>query len=217
MKKRMIAIALLIVMLFALSACGGNEQAAPAAQPAAQTDAPAADQPADQTDSEVTAVATENAIPDGSGVVTLTSKAQGFSIDFDSDKYVAMENPVGNIDIFAGQDEGIPKCTVSLRLKENTEDAAAYLKSVAQDIEAEKGKDMVVKAGEPQKIGDRDIYYIAFTFKDKEAGGNVQTAYYAQNLKSGDVAVFTSSALEGQTEDVDAILKLAVQSFKFGA
>ena len=149
--------------------------------------------------------------------MTITSEDQGFSIDFDSDKYVAMENPVGNIDIFAGQDEGIPKCTVSLRLKENTEDAAAYLKSVARDIETEKGKNMVTKAGEPKKIGDRDIYYIAFTFQNKDAGGNVQTAYYAENLKNGDVAVFTSSALEGQTEDVDAILKLAVQSFKLSA
>ena len=240
MKKRMIAMALLIAMLFALSACGGSQQAAPAAQPAAAGDAapaPAdqsaeqpADQPADQSadqsaeqpaeqggDSEVTAIATENAIPDGSGIVTFKSNLGGFSFDFDSDKYVAMENPVGNVDIFAGQDEGIPRCTVALRLKENTEDAVAYLKDLVEGVETEKGKNMVNKAGEPKKVayGDRDIYYVAYTFKDKEAGGNVMSVYYAENLKGGDVAVYTSSALEGQTADVDAILQLAVQTFKF--
>ncbi len=231
MKKRMIAMALLIVMLFALSACG-NEAAAPAAQPAAQDGAPAAAdqsaepasepgdaQPADQPGDEPTAVATENAIPDGSGVVTITSEQQGFSIDFDSDKYTAFANLVGNIDVFAGKEEGIPRCSVSLRLKENTEDAASYLKSVAADIEAEKGKNMVNRADEPKKItyGDRDIYYIVFTYNDKDAGGNVQTAYYAENLKSGDVVVFTSSALEDQTQDVNDILQLAIKTFKFGA
>ena len=230
MKKRMIAMALLIVMIFALAACGGSQAAAPAAQPAApadgQSDAPAdqapaqdAGQPAEQSGDEPTAVATENAIPDGSGVVTIKSDEQGFSIDFDSDKYTAFPNLVGNIDIFAGQEEGIPKCSVSLRLKENTEDAAAYLKSVAADVEVEKGKNMVSKADEPKKIsyGDRDIYYIVFSYKDKEAGGNIQTAYYAENLKNGDVAVFTSSALEDQTQDVNDILQLAIKSFKLGA
>ena len=217
MKKRMIAMALVIVMLFALSACG-NEAAAPAAQPAAQTEAPAA-APADQPAEDPLTAAMAKGIPDGSGVVTKASEGQGFSIDFDSDKYVAMENLVGNIDIFAGQDEGIPKCSVSLHLKENSPDAVAYLKSVGQNVADEKGKDMVSKAGEPAKVsyGDRDLYYIAFTFKDKNAGGNVMTVYYAENLKSGDVAVYTSSALEGQTQDVDAILALAIQSFKFGA
>ena len=158
-------------------------------------------------------------IPDGSGVVSKASEGQGFSIDFDSDKYVAMENLVGNIDIFAGQDEGIPKCSVSLHLKENSPDAVTYLKNHAEAVAEELGKSMVTKAGEPKKIsyGDRDIYYIAYTYKDKDAGGNVMTVYYAENLKDGDVAVYTSSALEGQTQDVDAILALAIQSFKFGA
>ncbi len=86
-------------------------------------------------------------------------------------------------------------------------------------VAEELGKSMVTKAGEPKKIsyGDRDIYYIAYTYKDKDAGGNVMTVYYAENLKDGDVAVYTSSALEGQTQDVDAILSLAIKSFKFGA
>ena len=160
-----------------------------------------------------------NGIPDGSGVVTKTSEGQGFSIDFDSDKYVAMENLVGNIDIFAGQDEGLPMCSVSLHLKENTSDAVSYLKDYVESVELEKGKNMVTKAGEPKKVsyGDRDIYYVTFTFKDKDAGGNVMTVYYAENLKGGDVVVYSSSALEGQTADVDSILALAIKSFKFGA
>ncbi|MCR5575997.1 MAG: hypothetical protein K6F56_03190, partial [Oscillospiraceae bacterium] len=164
------------------------------------------------------ATPTENAIPDGSGIVSKYSELQGFSINFDSDKYVAMENLVGNIDIFAGQDEGIPKCTVSLHLQENSDDAVTYLKTLAEGVEAEKGKNMVTKAGEPKKydLADRDLYYISFTYKDKEAGGNVRSVYWAENLKGGDVAVYTSSALEGQTEDVDAILNLAIQTFKFG-
>ena len=151
--------------------------------------------------------------------MTITSEDQGFSIDFDSDKYTAFTNQVGNIDIYAGQEEGIPMCSVMLRLKENTADAVSFLKNTAEGIEIEQGKNMVKKADEPKKVdfGDRDLYYIVCTYKDKDAGGNVQCVYYAENLKSGDVAVYTSRALEGQTDDVQAILQRAVQTFKFGA
>ena len=244
MKKRMIAMALLIVMIFALAACGGKQEAAPAEQPAAQDAAPADTAPADAAPADAApadaapadtpeaqepaeqpgeddflAAAIASGIPDGSGVVTITSEDQGFSIDFDSDKYTAFPNQVGNIDIYAGQEEGIPMCSVMLRLKENTDDAVAFLKSTAESIEIEQGKNMVKKADEPKKVdfGDRDLYYIVCTYKDKDAGGNVQCVYYAENLKSGDVAVYTSRALEGQTDDVQAILQRAVQTFKFGA
>ena len=237
MKKRMIAMALLIVMIFALAACGGKQEA-PAEQPAAQEAAPADAAPADAapadevpadapeaqesaeqpTEDDFLAAAIAAGIPDGSGVVTITSEDQGFSIDFDSDKYTAFPNQVGNIDIYAGQEEGIPMCSVMLRLKENTDDAVAFLKSTAESIEIEQGKNMVKKADEPKKVdfGDRDLYYIVCTYKDKEAGGNIQCVYYAENLKGGDVAVYTSRALEGQTDDVQAILQRAIQSFKFG-
>ena len=239
MKKRMIAIGLLIMMLFALPACGSKTEASPAPaaqsapaaeaapapaekpaeQPAEQPTEQPAEKPAEQAEPESVdlgpAVANEKAIPDGSGIVTSKSSMLGFSFDFDSDKYVAMENMVGNIDVFAGTDEGIPRCTVAVHSSESG-DAVSYLKTLVEGIETEKGKDMVNKSGDPKQIpfGDRDIYYVAYTYKDKEAGGNVLCAYYAENLKNGGIAVFTSSALEGQTQDVDAILQLAIQTFK---
>ena len=77
------------------------------------------------------------------------------------------------------------------------------------------GKNLKVQAGDPQKIDylGREIYYISYVYASKEAGGNVRTAYYAENLPSGEVAVYDANALEGQTADVDAILKLALEPF----
>ena len=225
MKKRMIAMALVIVMIFALGACGKKQEAAPAATeapaPAAtEAPAPATEAPAPATEAPA-APATEapkeepKGIPDGSGVVTITSKAKNFSIDFDSDAAVANELGTGSIIINAGTDEGIPYCTVSILEPDAADDAASYLKDLAAGAEEELGKDIATKADEPKKaLESRDIYYIYYTYKDMDAGGTVCCAYYAENLDNGDIVVFNSLALEQDAETVNAILKLAIESFK---
>ena len=126
-----------------------------------------------------------------------------------------MRNPGGNVTVFAGNEEGMNICHVSVLDKDSAGDAVSYLKDLAESAEIELGKNLKAKAGEPQKINylGREIYYISYVYASKDAGGNVRTAYYAENLPSGEVAVYDSNALEGQTADVDAILKLALESF----
>ena len=42
----------------------------------------------------------------------------------------------------------------------------------------------------------------------------MRVVYYAENLDSGELAVFESRALEGDTQAVDEILQLATQTFR---
>jgi predicted small lipoprotein YifL len=97
--KKIIALALVLVMLFALSACGKEE--APAATEApvvVETEAPVEATAEPTPEPEPTPTGIE---PD-SGMHTFKSDA-GISFEFDS-KYVAMQNPVGNVTVFAGTD-----------------------------------------------------------------------------------------------------------------
>ncbi len=227
MKRRILAIALVIVMIFALSACGGKQEAAPAATqapapaateapapateapaPATEAPAPAAEQPKEGAKEE------PKGIEPNSGIYPYTSSAKNFTIDYDS-LYVANELPTGSIIINAGTDEGIPYCVVSLLDAEVAGDAVSYLKDLSAGAQEELGKDIVTEPGEPQKaLESRDIYYIYYTYKDKDAGGTVCCAYYAENLENGSVAVFNSLALEQDADTVNSILKLAIESFK---
>jgi len=230
MKKRIIAMALVIVMLFALSACGKKQEAAPAATEApapAATEAPAAESPeaaateapaaeteapAEKTVEEV--IEANGGIEHDSGVYTITSVGKSFSIDYDS-KYVANELPSGNVIINAGTDEGIPYCTVGLFDADIAGDAVSYLNDLGASAIEELGKDIETEPGEPKKaLESRDIYYIYYTYKDKDAGGTVVCAYYAENLDSGEIAVYNSLALEQDADTVNAILKLAIETFK---
>ncbi|MBR6353831.1 MAG: hypothetical protein IKS25_06860 [Oscillospiraceae bacterium] len=225
--KKYIALTLLFVMIFALAACGKSEAPAPAqaeapaqaqeaapaeqAEPAAPADAQEAapaEQPAEQ------AAPAAQGIEPNSGVYKFSDPESRIHFDFDS-KYAAMRNPGGNVTVFAGADEGMNICHVSVLDKETAGDAVSYLKGMAESAVTELGKNLKAQAGDPQKIDylGREIYYISYVYASKEAGGNVRTAYYAENLPSGEVAVYDSNALEGQTADVDAILKLALETF----
>ena len=205
--KKDIALTLLFVMIFAPA-----EQAeAPAeqpAEPAQKQEAAPAEQPAEQ------AAPAAQGIEPNSGVYKFSDPESRIHFDFDS-KYAAMRNPGGNVTVFAGADEGMNICHVSVLDKETAGDAVSYLKGMAESAVTELGKNLKVQAGDPQKIDylGREIYYISYVYASKEAGGNVRTAYYAENLPSGEVAVYDSNALEGQTADVDAILKLALETF----
>lgn len=205
MKKNVIALALIIVMLFSLSACGSKDEA-----PAA-TDAP--DQSVSVSDYPVVTPGAP-AIPE-SGVTTYVSEVNGISFDYDV-QYVAMTNPAGNAMIYAGESTDLPFCTVSLL---PMTDAEAYLKEMASASEVELGSDLQTKAGDPTKVdyGERDIYYIYYTYKDKDAGGIVACAYYAENLEDGSTVVYNSTALEGQADVVNGILKLAIETFHIAA
>ena len=230
--KKYIALTLLFVMIFALAACGKSEAPAPAqaeapaeaqeAAPAEQAEAPA-EQPAEPAQEQEAAPAEQPAeqaapaaqgIEPNSGVYKFSDPESRIHFDFDS-KYAAMRNPGGNVTVFAGADEGMNICHVSVLDKETAGDAVSYLKGMAESAVTELGKNLKAQAGDPQKIDylGREIYYISYVYASKEAGGNVRTAYYAENLPSGEVAVYDSNALEGQTADVDAILKLALETF----
>ena len=206
MKRNIIALALIIVMLFSLSACGKKDEAA------APTQVPQQTQPAVNPDASATEAPQDNkGIEPNSGVYTYTSEVNGLSFDYDS-KYIAMTNPAGNAMVYAGEGTDLPFCTISLI---PMREASEYLSDMAAAAETELGKNLKTKAGEPQKVsyGDRDIFYIYYTYKDKDAGGVVSCAYYAENLDDGSIVVYNSTALEGQTEAVDSILKLALETF----
>ena len=206
MKNRMIALVLVILMLSALTACGKSEPA-PAATEApaveapveetapAEGAAPAEEAPVEEAPAPAEAPAEAPGIEPDSGEYTKVSEAKGFSVRFDS-KYVASELPgSGNIKIDANTD-------------------VSFLKNLA-DATSDLGKKLETKPGEPKKVelGDRDIYYIFYTYKDTDLNGVIASAFYAENLANGDVAVFNSLALQEDTSVVDGILNLAVNSF----
>ena len=137
MKKNVIALALIIVMLFSLSACGSKDET-PAATEAPGQSASVSDLPA--------ATPGAPAVPE-SGVTTYVSEVNGISFDYDV-QYVAMTNQAGNAMIYAGESTDLPFCTVSLI---PMTDAESYLKEMADASEIELGKDLQTKAGDPPR------------------------------------------------------------------
>ena len=213
MKNRIIALALVIVMLFAMSACGKKPAAAPEA-----TAEPAA--PAETAAPEDTPEPTPAGIEPDSGVHSISSKSKGFSIDFDS-KYVANELPSGAIIINAGTDEGIPYVTVSIIEKEimgveNAADATSYLLSQAQAAKEELGDALTDEPNElPSLIEGRNLVGFAYAYNDQDVGGKVICTYFGEALDSGEIVVYHSRCAEGEdVNTVNDILKLAAESFK---
>ncbi len=217
--RRLLIIAaavLAVLMLLSMAACGKEEAPAVTEAPAADLSLDAAqeqDQPSPSPENllpAATPVPTANA----EGQLTFTSMSKGFSFQYDQ-KYIAMSNPADNAMVYAAGDTELPFCSVSIITDTNAVD---YLKELASGLETVLGDSIETAPGEPENVpyGDRDIYYFYYTYNDDEAGGLVICAYYGENLASGEVAVFSSTALYGASEDADAILKLAIETFKMG-
>jgi len=221
MKNKIIALALVIVMLFALSACSAKQSApAPTETPAPTAEPTPA--PTPEPTAEPTPEPTPAGIEPDSGIHTIVSKAKGFSIDYDS-KYVANELPMGGIIINAGTDEGVPYCTVSVMEQQimgvdNVVDAYSYLQELGASAVEELGDAILTAPADPSTfIEGRDLYYIYYTYNDEQLGGTVICAYYAENLEDGRVVVFNSAALEPDNATVSGIVQLMVDSFKLSA
>jgi len=207
----LILVCILTVMLLSLAACGKKDEPAAQEAPAQDVAAPAVDPAADSAPAEeLPAEAAPASAVASDGV--FTSESKGFSFGYDP-SFIAMANPAGNAVVYAGDDVELPFCTVSLI---SGTSAVDYLKEMAAASVIELEKSLETQAGEPAQIpyGDRDIYYIFYTYSDKDAGGTVECAYYAENLSSGDVVVYNSTALSGAADDVNAILKTAIETFR---
>ncbi len=213
--KKIFALALVLVMLFALSACGKEE--APAATEA--TKAPEvleSEEPVIETiepieEAEPTPEPVPTGIEPDSGMYTVTSDFNGISFEYDS-KYVAMQNPMGNISVFAGTDTEMNYVTVSLM---GETDAVSYLNDIVAATGIELEGRIVTAANAPAAVqyGDKKVQYIYYTYTAEDTEGNIACGYYAQDLGDNVVVVYSYTALEGQTTDVEGIIKHAIETF----
>ena len=200
---------LAVVMLLSLAACGKEEApavteapAAPAATeaPAAQTAAPA-EEPAAEPSAQPEKV---------EGLFVSASK--GFRFEYDP-AYIALSNPADNAVIYPTGDVELPFCSVSLI---SGSSAVDYLKEMSAAALEELGDAVKTMPGEPADAGveGRQVYFISFTYDSFEAEGTVVCAYYAEDLPGGDIVVYNSTALEGDTAVADGIVKTAIETFQ---
>lgn len=225
MKKnlyRLLAIAaavLAVLMVLSLAACSQEEQTA------APTDTPAADVSLDDaqtqaepspTPSPETLLPTATPVPtaNAEGLLTFTSMSKGFSFQYD-EKYIALSNQADNAMIYPAGDTTLPYCSVSLV---TDTDAVSYLKEIADGASIELEGSMSAAPGEPvsEEIDGREIYTIsyAYSYEDESVSGTVICIYYAEDMAEGQVAVYSSTALEADSETVGGILALAIETFK---
>lgn len=200
---------LAVVMLLSLAACGKEEApavteapAAPAATeaPAAQTAAPA-EEPAAEPSAQPEKV---------EGLFVSASK--GFRFEYDP-AYIALSNPADNAVIYPTGDVELPFCSVSLIPGSSAVD---YLKEMSAAALEELGDAVKTMPGEPADAGveGRQVYFISFTYDSFEAEGTVVCSYYAEDLPGGDIVVYNSTALEGDTAVADGIVKTAIETFQ---
>ena len=200
---------LAVVLLLSLAACGKEEAptatqapAAPAATevPAAQTAAPT-EEPAAQPSAQPK---TEEGV--------FVSASKGFRFHYDP-KYIAVANPADNAMIYPTGDVELPFCSVSLIPGSSAVD---YLKEMSAAALEELGDAVKTMPGEPADAGveGRQVYFITFTYDSFEAEGTVVCAYYAEDLPGGDIVVYNSTALEGDTAVADGIVKTAIETFQ---
>ena len=200
---------LAVVMLLSLAAFGKEEApsvteapAAPAATeaPAAQTAAPA-EEPAAEPSAQPEKV---------EGLFVSASK--GFRFEYDP-AYIALSNPADNAVIYPTGDVELPFCSVSLIPGSSAVD---YLKEMSAAALEELGDAVKTMPGDPADAGveGRQVYFITFTYDSFEAEGTVVCAYYAEDLPGGDIVVYNSTALEGDTAVADGIVKTAIETFQ---
>lgn len=217
--KKIIALALVLVMLFALSACGKEEAPEATEAPAVvETEEPAVETVEPTQEPEPTPEPVPTGIEPDSGMYTVTSTVNGISFEYDS-KYVAMQNPMGNITVFAGTEAEIPYCIVSLI---SDTDAVSYLSDMAAAVQTELGDAVVTAPAEPAAVqfgenGEKEVQYIYYTYNDDDLGAVVACAYYAETLESGETIVYSYSAAEEATVDVEGIVKHAIETFALAA
>ena len=213
--KKIIALALVLVMLFALSACGKEEAPEVTEAPApVETAEPVVETVEPTAEPVPTPEPTPVGIEPDTGLYTITSDVNGISFEFDS-KYVAMQNPLGNIDVFAGAGAEMPYCNVSL-VKDT--DAVSYLNNIIAAAKIELEDTMKSAPAEPAAVqfgekGEKEVQYIRYTYDNADLGAVVACAYYAETLESGETIVYSYTALEEDTVDVEGIIKLAIETF----
>lgn len=200
---------LAVVMLLSLAACGKEEAPAVTEAPAAPaaTEAPAAQ----------TAVPAEEAAEEPSAQPEkveglFVSASKGFRFEYDPN-YIAVANPADNAMIYPTGDVELPFCSVSLIPGSSAVD---YLKEMSAAALEELGDAVKTMPGEPADAGveGRQVYFISFTYDSFEAEGTVVCAYYAEDLPGGDIVVYNSTALEGDTAVADGIVKTAIETFQ---
>ena len=200
---------LAVVMLLSLAACGKEEAPAATEAPAAPavTEAPAA-QTAEPAEEAVEEPAAQPEKVEG----LFISASKGFRFEYDP-AYIALSNPADNAVIYPTGDVELPFCSVSLI---SGGSAVDYLKDMAAAALEELGDAVKTMPGEPADAGveGRQVYFISFTYDSFEAEGTVVCAYYAEDLPSGDIVVYNSTALEGDTAVADGIVKTAIETFQ---
>lgn len=200
---------LAVVMLLSLAACGKEEAPAVTEAPAAPavTEAPAA-QTAEPAEEAVEEPAAQPEKVEG----LFISASKGFRFEYDP-AYIALSNPADNAVIYPTGDVELPFCSVSLI---SGGSAVDYLKDMAAAALEELGDAVKTMPGEPADAGveGRQVYFITFTYDSFEAEGTVVCAYYAEDLPDGDIVVYNSTALEGDTAVADGIVKTAIETFQ---
>ena len=200
---------LAVVMLLSLAACGKEEAPAATQAPAAPaaTEAPAA-QTAAPTEEPAAQPSAQPKTEEG----VFVSASKGFRFEYDP-AYIALSNPADNAVIYPTGDVELPFCSVSLIPGSSAVD---YLKEMSAAALEELGDAVKTMPGEPADAGveGRQVYFISFTYDSFEAEGTVVCAYYAEDLPGGDIVVYNSTALEGDTAVADGIVKTAIETFQ---
>lgn len=214
----LIALVLAMLMMLSLAACSGEEAPAESTQTPAvtETQAPAEDTATPSPSPEDTLLPTATPVPtaNSDGQLTFTSMSKGFSFQYD-EKYIALSNQTDNAMIYPAGDTTLPYCSVSLV---SDTDAVSYLKEIAAGAMIEMEGSLSTAPGEPvsEEIDGREIYTIsyAYSYEDESVSGTVICIYYAEDVAEGQVAVYSSTALEADSETVGGILALAIETFK---
>ncbi|MGN0982890.1 MAG: hypothetical protein ACI4O0_08370 [Candidatus Limivicinus sp.] len=203
---------LAMVMLLSLAACGKKEAPAATEAPAlpAATEAPAAQSEAPAEDPAVQPSA-QPEVTEG----LFVSASKGFRFQYDP-KYVAVANPADNAMIYPTGDVELPFCSVSLISGSNG--AVEYLKEMSAAALEELGDAVKTMPADPVDAGveGRQIYSISFSYDSFETEGVIACTYYAEDLPNGDIVVYNSTAIEGNTTVADEILKTAIETFAVG-